>query len=150
MEQLEVPVESVEELMEYLCVLLSEEGCVEFGIGYGLRFLLSLWSPPQTVERIGVGEYYVQPNVGLDLLEHVCEVDSGYALDRLLLRGERLEEGDHTLGDSSLLALFVDVNPPWVEEHDFGIGELLLLWLGTLGLEGGVHKEEGPNFDLTE
>lgn len=79
-----------------------------------------------TVERVRVLDYDVEPDIGLDLANDVRVRAGGDALDRGLDLGERLEEAHDALADAGLLSLLVDVHSARVEEVDLAVGELLL------------------------
>ena len=98
---------------------------VDLLIGNGLLLLLDCFLWPENVLRIR--EHEIKPHILLDLLDHVRERLRHDALHGVVVLGEGLEEGDDTLGNTRLLAFFMDVSLVGVEEKYLGVRELLFV-----------------------
>jgi hypothetical protein len=140
MEHTKILMKLHQNLVEKFTVLLLEQRSLKLVVGNGLGvYVIGL---ALTVDCIWVLDDHVQPYIWLDLLDEMRVLQSRNALDGVLFVSERLEEADDSLGDTGLLSPLMDIDRPWVEEEDLGVGELFFLRLFGLRFQGGVDGED--------
>ena len=151
MEQGKEAVVLLQDLMENLWVLFPEIAILKLSIGDGLSILRALFSVFYTVEAIWVLDHDIEPDVSLNLAQHVRVRTCRYTLNRRFHFWERLEKVDDTLADANLLPLLMNVHIAGIEEVDLAVGKFLFKGLiGTWRQESWVHDEHWPNLDLWE
>ena len=95
-------------LFEQLRVLLGEIGSLHLVVGNSLSLFLG--GLLCAIYGIWMLDDHAQPLIGLNLLYEVGKLQSRYAINRIVLRRKRLEEGDNTFRNTGLFPPFVNVN----------------------------------------
>ena len=96
-------------------------------------------------------KYHVEPDVGLDLAEHMGMRASCDAFYRSFNLREGFEEVHDSFRNSGLFPLLVDIHRLWVEEVNLAVCEVFFFgFAGTLREQSGVHDEDGADLYLRQ
>jgi hypothetical protein len=92
----------------------------------------------------------IQPEVWLHLLYHMCELQSGNAVDRIFIVSERLEKRNDAFGNSTLFPSFMDVYRLRVVEQNLSVGIFFFLGFFRFWLQGWIDTKTRADLKFRE